>query len=118
MILAGALCSLEIRFHLSDEVAQRSLGLRAMLAVLVPVVRQEAKKNGDGDKGDFDEQAEERSSMFSAAIPTPVSAIRISNVELLTAQSSRISPLSVNLIPLDKRLTSICRSLVPSVCIA
>ena len=67
VILAVALRSLEIRFHLSSEVAQRSLGLRAMLAVLVPVVRQEAEKNGDGDQRDFEEQAEERSSMFSAA---------------------------------------------------
>src|SRR5438552_2023233 len=55
------------------------------------------------------------SSMFSAAIPTPVSAIRTSRASLATEHSTRTSPLSVNLIPLERRLTSICRSFVPSV---
>ncbi len=56
-----------IRFHFAGEIAQGSLGVRAMLAVLVPVVRPEGEKNTDSYERDFDEQVEERPSMFSAA---------------------------------------------------
>src|SRR4029077_12172890 len=67
VILAVALRSLAIRFHFSGEIAQGGLGLRAMLAVFVPIVRPQGKKNTDRYQRDFDEQVEERPSMFSAA---------------------------------------------------
>jgi len=35
---------LAIRFHFSGEIAQGGLGLRAMLAVFVPIVRPQGKK--------------------------------------------------------------------------
>jgi hypothetical protein len=38
-----------------------------MLAVFVPVVRPKGEKNADRYERDFEEQIEERSSMFSAA---------------------------------------------------
>src|SRR5450755_807942 len=66
VILAVALRGLAIRFHFSGEVAQGGPGLRAMLAALVPVVRPEGEKNADSDQRDFEEQVEERPSMFSA----------------------------------------------------
>src|SRR6266404_1499127 len=67
VILEVALHGLAIRFHFFRKIAQGGLGLRAMLAVLVPVVRPEGEKNTDSDQRDFDEQVEERSSMFYAA---------------------------------------------------
>ena len=55
MILAVALRGLAIRFHFSGEIAQSGLGLRAMLAVFVPVVRPEGEKNADSYQRDFEE---------------------------------------------------------------
>jgi hypothetical protein len=55
VILAVTLRGLAIRFHFSGEVAQGGPGLRAMLAVLVPVIRPESEKNADGDERDFEE---------------------------------------------------------------
>ena len=65
VILAVTLRGLAIRFHFAGEIAQGSLGVRAMLAVLVPVVRPKGEKNADSDQRDFDDQVEERPSMFS-----------------------------------------------------
>jgi hypothetical protein len=67
VILAVALRDLTIRFHFSGEISEGGLGLRAMLAVLVPVVRPESEKNAGSDQRDFKEEVEERSSIFSAA---------------------------------------------------
>jgi hypothetical protein len=67
VIWAVALRSLAVGFHFSDKIAQSGPGLRAMLAVLVPVVRPEGKKNTDSYQRDFEDQVEERPSMFSAA---------------------------------------------------
>lgn len=60
VILPVLLRGLAIRFHFSREVAQSGLGLRTMLAVLVPVVRPQSDKNADRDQGDFEQQVEER----------------------------------------------------------
>jgi len=65
VILAVTLRGLAIRFHFAGEIAQGDLGLRVMLAVLVPVVRLKGEKNADSDQRDFDDQVEERPSMFS-----------------------------------------------------
>ena len=65
VILTAALRGLAIHFHFAGEIAQGGLGLRAMLAVLVPVVRPKGEKNADSDQRDFDDQVEERPSMFS-----------------------------------------------------
>jgi len=64
VILAVALRGLAIRFHFVSEIAERGPGLRAMLAVLVPVIRQESEKNPDRYERDFEEKVEQRS--FSA----------------------------------------------------
>src|SRR5438270_12689652 len=44
VILTAALRGLAIHFHFAGEIAQGGLGLRAMLAVLVPVVRPKGEK--------------------------------------------------------------------------
>jgi hypothetical protein len=67
VILAFPLDGVAVGFHFAGKIAQRRLSLRAMLAVLVPVVRQESEKNGDSNEGDFQKQVKERPWMFSAA---------------------------------------------------
>ena len=56
VVLAVALRGLAIRFHFAGEIAQGGPGLRAMLAVLVPVVRPEGEKNADSYQRDFEDQ--------------------------------------------------------------
>src|SRR5437773_2276105 len=65
VIGAVALRGLAVGFHFSGKIAQGGLGLRAMLAVFVPVVCPQGKKNAYGDEGDLEKQVDETSSMFS-----------------------------------------------------
>ncbi len=55
VILAVAERGLAIRLHFSGEVAQGGLGLCAMLAALVPVVRPEGEKNADSYQRNLEE---------------------------------------------------------------
>src|SRR5260370_39264263 len=66
VIRAVALRGLAIGVHFGGEVAQGGLSLRAMLAVLVPIVSPQGEKDAYGNEDDFDQQVEEGSSMFVA----------------------------------------------------
>ena len=59
VIWAVALRSLEVCFHFSDKIAQSALGLRAMLAVFVPIIRPQGEKDTYGNGSDFEKQVEE-----------------------------------------------------------
>jgi hypothetical protein len=59
VIGAVALGSLAVGFHFSDKITQGSLGLRAMLAVFVPVVRPQGEKDAYGNEDDLEKQVEE-----------------------------------------------------------
>jgi hypothetical protein len=56
-----------VRFHFPGEVTQSVLGLRAMLALLVPAIGPEGEKDADSYQRDLEQEIEERPSMFSAA---------------------------------------------------
>src|SRR2546421_8371965 len=62
-----ALGGLEVGFHFSDKIAQSGLGLRAMLAVFVPIVRPQGEEDTYGNGDDLQKQVDECSSIFSAA---------------------------------------------------
>src|SRR5207247_8374690 len=60
VICAVALRGLAIGFHFVDEIAQRSLGLRAMLVIFVPVVRPQGKEDAHSNEDDLEKEVEER----------------------------------------------------------
>ena len=60
VICAVALRGLAIGFHFSDKIAQRGLGLRAMFAVLVPIVRPQGKEDAHSNEDDLEKEVEER----------------------------------------------------------
>src|SRR5213595_3824237 len=60
VIFAVALRGLAVGFHFSCEIAQGGPSLRAMLAVLVPVVCPQGEKNAYGNEDDLEKQVEER----------------------------------------------------------
>src|SRR5438046_6700879 len=60
VICAVALRGLAIGFHFSDKIAQRGLGLCAMFAVLVPIVRPQGKEDADSNEDDLEKEVEER----------------------------------------------------------
>jgi hypothetical protein len=51
--------SLAVGFHFAGEIAQSGPGLRAMLAVFVPIIRPQGKKDADSYEDDFEDQVEE-----------------------------------------------------------
>jgi hypothetical protein len=59
VIRAVALCGLAVRFHFAGEIAQGGPSLRAMLAVFVPIIRPQGKKDADSYQRDFEDQVEE-----------------------------------------------------------
>ena len=67
MVLAVALRGLEIGLNFVRKIAQGRLTLGAMLPILVPVIRPEGEKDASGDEHDFDEEIQERPSMFSTS---------------------------------------------------
>jgi len=58
VIGAVALRRLAVGFHFAGEIAKGGLGLRAMLAVFVPVIRPQSEKDADRYERDFEEQVE------------------------------------------------------------
>ena len=58
VIRAVALCGLAVRFHFASEIAQGGPSLRAMLAVFVPIIRPQSKKDADSYEDNFKEQVE------------------------------------------------------------
>src|SRR5437763_3267684 len=60
VICAVALRGLAIGFHFSDKIAQRGLSLRAMFAVLVPIVRPQGKEDAHSNEDDLEKEVEER----------------------------------------------------------
>ena len=60
VICAVVLNSLAVGFHFAGEIAQSGHGLRAMLAVFVPIIRPQGKKDADSNEDNLKEQVEER----------------------------------------------------------
>ena len=55
-----ALGSLAVGFHFAGKIAQGGLGLRAMLAVFVPIIRPQGEKDAYGNEDNLEKQVEER----------------------------------------------------------
>jgi len=62
VIRAVALCGLAVRFHFASEIAEGGPSLRAMLAVFVPIIRPQGKKNADRYEDNLKEQVGKRAS--------------------------------------------------------
>src|SRR6059058_5284575 len=60
VICAVALRGLAIGFHFVGEIAQSSLGLRAMLVIFVPVVRPQGKEDAHSNEDDLEKEVQER----------------------------------------------------------
>src|ERR1041385_3459417 len=67
VVLAFVSDGLLVRPQLVAEIAQAGMGQRAVLALLVPVVRPKCEKNPNADEDDFQDNVEQGLLVFPAA---------------------------------------------------